>query len=68
MINNFINLIRALSNEDYDRFVIFLNNIRDYPYFDSLYDMDQFYKDVIYFGELFKTIDLNGNVKGGMVK
>lgn len=36
-------------------FFIFLNNCRDYPYFDSLYDIDDFNNDMMYFSNLFKS-------------
>ena len=57
MIFNIINFIRSLSKEDYDRFIRYLNEARDYPYFSTLYDMDDFNKDTEYFNNLHvKTI------------
>lgn len=53
MMPKIINFIMKLSNEDYDRFIKFLNEGRDYPYFSSLYDLDDFHKDIDYFNEIY---------------
>lgn len=56
-IINIINFIRFLTKDDYDRFIRFLNECCDCPYFSTLYDIDDFNKDVEYFKailELYK--------------
>lgn len=55
MIFNLINFIRFLSKEDYERFIRFSGECRNYPYFSTLYDINDFDNDVNYFKELLNT-------------
>lgn len=50
-IFNFINWLRILEEDDFERLITFMKESRSYPYFSSLYDSDMHLEDLLHFAD-----------------